>query len=574
MDQKMKERQELVKMAKGAKKADLVLKNVNIVNVFSGEIEKGDLAIGDGIILGTGDYEGISEVDYSGKYVVPGLIDGHVHIESSMMTPAGFARAVLPRGTTSVIADPHEIANVTGLDGIRYMLNASARSPLDVFVMMPSCVPSTDFENAGAVLMEEDLIKLKGQDNVLGLGEMMNYPGVAFGNESVHEKLLGFEDMPIDGHAPGVTGQELNAYILSGVMTDHECVDFHELKEKVAKGMYIHLREGSATRNVEELCRGITPMNNRWLLFCTDDKHLTDIIEEGHIDYNIKLAIKCGLDPVVAVQMATINIATCYGLKHKGAIAPGYEGDLVVLNDLKTFDIAHVYKSGKLVASDLKPKFEQETYEEDTVLNTIHLKDGKPFDFRMELSSEYVKVICLMDHSINTKKAVRKVDVVNGAFSSNPKVDILKLAVIERHKATGNIGLGLVEGFGLKNGAIGLTIAHDSHNMIVVGDNDDDMRGCVHQLESMTGGICVVSNGKVIESLPLEVGGIMTNAPMEEVVDKLHSFYKTARDMGVPAGIDPVMTLSFLALPVIPELKVTDIGLFDANAFKFVEVEE
>ncbi len=570
----MKERRRLVKMARGLKKADLVLKNLNIVNVFTGEIVTGDIAIGQGIILGIGQYEGEKEIDYSGKFAVPGLIDGHVHIESSMMTPAGFGRAILPKGTTTVIADPHEIANVCGLDGISYMLEASKMTPLDVYVMMPSCVPSTDFENSGAVLDWEDLSQLMDEDNVLGLGEMMNYPGVSFGQESVHEKLLGFKDKPIDGHAPGVTGKELNAYILSGVQTDHECVDFRELKEKVSKGMYIHLREGSATRNVVELTRGVTPLNSRWLLFCTDDKHLTDILDEGHIDFNVKLAIENGLDPIMAVQMATINIATCYHLKHKGAIAPGYEGDILILNDLNTFDVKDVFKRGIQVSSDGQPLFDQNKHVDPKVLDTIHLKKDKEIDFKMELKSEYVKVIVLEDESIITKKAIRKVDVEDGDFKYNPKIDILKMAVIERHKETGNIGMGLVEGFGFKNGAIGITIAHDSHNMIVIGDNDEDMKACVGELTDMSGGICIISGGKVIEALQLEVGGLMTDAPMEEVVDRLTGIFETARKMGVPDGIDPVMTLSFLALPVIPELKVTDIGLFDATSFKFVEVEE
>lgn len=574
MKEQLKKRQELVKMARGKKRADLVLKNLNIVNVFTGEVSKGDIAIGQGIILGIGDYEGEKELDYRGKYAVPGLIDGHVHIESSMMTPAGFGHAIIPKGTTTVIADPHEIANVSGLDGVSYMLEASRHTPLDVYIMMPSCVPSTDFENAGAELAWEDLALLKDKENVLGLGEMMNYPGVSFGNEGVHEKLLGFEDKPIDGHAPGVSGKELNAYIMSGVKTDHECVDFRELKEKVAKGMYIHLREGSATRNVAELTRGVSPLNSRWLMFCTDDKHLTDILDEGHIDFNIRVAIENGVDPVMAVQMATINIASCYGLKHKGAIAPGYVGDILVLDDLKTFKVKDVFKDGIKVAENGSALFEQKTYEDPKVLNTIHLKKDKEINLDMELSSEYVKVICLQDESIITKKAIRKVDVKKGLFTHNPKMDILKLAVIERHKETGNIGMGLVEGFGFKDGAIGITIAHDSHNMIIIGDNDDDMRACVEELEKMTGGICIISGGQVVEALRLEVGGLMTDSPMEEVVLELKRIFSTARKMGVPTGIDPVMTLSFLALPVIPEIKVTDIGLFDANEFKFVEVEE
>jgi len=574
MKEELKQRQKLVKMARGKKKADLVLKNCLIINVFTGMIDKGDIAISDGIILGIGDYEGTKEIDYAGHHVVPGLIDGHVHIESSLMTPPGFAKAVIPKGTTTVIADPHEIANVCGLDGINYILKASMKCPLDVYVMLPSCVPSTDFENAGAVLDAKDLLTLINGEKVLGLGEMMNYPGVFLGNKGAHDKLLAFKNKTIDGHAPGVSGKDLNSYILSGVETDHECVDYRELEEKVSKGMYIHLREGSATRNVAELCRGITTNNSRRLMFCTDDKHPTDIVSEGHINYNIRLAINNGVSPVTAIQMATINSAQCYGLKHTGAIAPGYKADLVILEDLGTFSVKDVYKGGVLVSENGVATFEQDKYEDESVLNTIHLKDKQKIDLELPLKSEYVKVISLKEHSIITKKVIRKVDVIKGKFSNNPKVDILKLAVIERHKQTGNIGLGLVEGFGLAGGAIGLTIAHDSHNMIVIGDNDKDMKLCVDKLIDLSGGICIVKDGEIASSLQLEVGGIMTDAPLEEVTTRLSELEAIARDMSVPVGVDPFMTLAFLALPVIPELKVTDIGLFDANEFKFVEVEE
>ncbi len=574
MKKELKRRQMLVKMARGKKKAELVLKNCSVVNVFTGMIDKGDIAISDGIILGIGEYRGEKEIDCKHHHVVPGLIDGHVHIESSLMTPPGFAKAVMPKGTTTVIADPHEIANVCGLDGISYMLKASMHCPLDVFVMLPSCVPSTDFENAGAILDAKDLQTLMDEEKVLGLGEMMNYPGVFLGNESVHEKLLAFQKRTIDGHAPGVSGKDLNSYILSGVETDHECVDYKELEEKVSKVMYIHLREGSATRNVAELCRGITPTNSRRLMFCTDDKHPTDIVQEGHINYNIRLAIENGINPITAIQMATINTAQCYGLKHTGAIAPGYKADLIVLDDLDVFKVRDVYKDGVLVSQNGKACFEQDKFEDTSVQNTIHLKDKQTIQLDMALNSEYVKVIGLKEDSIITKKVIRKVDVIHGEFSNNPKVDILKLAVIERHKQTGNIGLGLVEGFGLRGGAIGLTIAHDSHNMIVIGDNDQDMKLCVDKLIELTGGICIVQDGEVSASLQLEVGGIMTDAPLEEVTTKLSELEVIARAMGVPHGVDPFMTLAFLALPVIPELKVTDIGLFDANEFKFVEVEE
>lgn len=574
MDEGLARQIQQVKIARGHKKAELVLKNCQIVNVFTGTIEVGDIAIDKGIIVGIGQYEGITEVDYTGSTVCPGFIDGHVHIESSLLTPAGFSRAVIPQGTTTVVADPHEIANVCGLDGISFMLESAKRCPLDVFVMMPSCVPSTDFENAGAILKASDLLQLADKEHVLGLGEMMNFPGVFYGNMDVHEKLFGFKDRPIDGHAPGVSLKDLNSYVVAGVMTDHECVDHKELEEKVAKGMYIHLREGSATRNVAELCKGVTASNSRRLMFCTDDKHPTDILKEGHINYNIRLAIANGVSPITAIQMATLNSCECYGLKKRGAIAPGYIADLVVLSDLGSLTITHVYKKGVLVAKDHKPLFEIESLKDEKVLNTIHLMDHQHIDLSLPLKSEYVKVIQLQDDSIITKKVIRKVDVFNGQFQTNQKVDILKLAVIERHKQTGNIGLGLVEGYGMKNGAVGLTIAHDSHNMIVIGDNDDDMKRCISELEKMTGGICIVSKGEKLGSLTLEVAGLMTDATLDQVITTLEDLEMIARQFGVPKGVDPFMTLAFLALPVIPELKVTDLGLFDVNQFSFVDVEE
>ncbi len=541
---------------------------------FTGKIDHGDIAVGDGWVVGIGTYDGEKEVDCRGKYVVPGLVDGHVHIESSMLTPPGFAQAVMPKGTTTVIADPHEIANVCGLEGIRYMLEASKATPLDIYIMLPSCVPSTEFENAGARLNYSDLETMKDTARVLGLGEMMNYPGVFMNDRDVHEKLLGFKDSIIDGHAPGVSGNDLNSYVLSGVMTDHECVNHEEMEEKISKGMYIHLREGSATRNVAELCKGVTEINSRRLLFCSDDKHLTDVVDEGHMDFNVRLAISEGVHPVTAVQMATLNSAECYGLKHKGAIAPGYEADMVVLDDLEAFSVRDVYKKGVLVAKDGKPAFRKESVKDEKVLNTIHLKENHEIDLGLRLNSDCVKVIRLLKDSIITRKVVRKVDVLGGVYCNNPKIDILKIAVIERHNRTGNIGLGLVEGYGLTEGAIGLTIAHDSHNIIVIGDNDDDMMTCIQELERMSGGICIASKGKVLGSLQLEVAGLMTDAPLDVVMQKLDFLESAARGKGVLEGVDPFMTLAFLALPVVPEIKVTDMGLFDSTAFEFVDVEE
>ncbi len=563
-----------VMVARGETKASKVLKNCQIVNVFNGKIEKADIAIEEGYIVGIGDYEGVEEIDIEGQFVCPGFIDGHVHIESSMLTPGRFAKAVLPKGTTTVIEDPHEIANVCGLNGIRYMLDASAKSPLDVYVMLPSCVPSTEFENAGAILLAEDLATLRDHPYVLGLGEMMNYPGVLYGNKEVYDKLTLMEDCVIDGHAPNLTGKALDAYVTAGIKTDHECTTAKELKEKTAKGMYVHIREGSATRNLNDLIGGVTSYNNRRVLFCTDDKQPYDIKNEGHINFNVRLAIEHGIDPVIAIQMATLNTAECYGLKGKGAIAPGYDADLVILNDLESVDVVKVYKKGKLVAENNTALFDIEPYEDPSVLDTVRVKSIDKISFDIPLQSDIAKVIQLIEHNVTTKNVRRKVDVKDHLFLHNKKLDILKLAVIERHKGTGNVGLGLVEGYGLTDGAVALTIAHDSHNIIVIGDNDRDMHMAVKELERVKGGMTIVSNGEVLDTLPLEVGGLMTEASMEFVEAKLEAMEKIALEKGVNKEIDPFLTLAFLALPVIPDLKLTDRGLFDVGKFAFVPIED
>jgi len=565
---------QLAKVARGDKKADLVLKNCTIVNVFSHRIENGDIAVADGVIAGIGEYSGRKEIDLKGALVCPGFIDGHVHIESSMLTPPQFAKSVIPKGTTTVIADPHEIANVSGIDGIEFMLDSSENLPLDVFIMLPSCVPSTEYENSGAVLTAEDLKPLMSRDRVLGLGEVMNYPGVIGGNKKVHAKIAIADGRRIDGHAPGVKGKELNAYVVSGVKTDHECTVVEEMAEKISRGMYVIIREGSATRNLDTLIKGVTKDNVRRVLFCTDDKHPKNIKNEGHINYNVKSAIGHGIDPIDAIIMATLNTAECYGLKDRGAIAPGYIADLLVLDNLNDISVMQVYKRGKLVAENDEAKFGARTVADERVLKTVVLNDNMKIDLNMRLKSDVVKVIQIMEDNIITKKVIRKVDVEDGYYKNNSKLDILKLAVIERHKKTGNIGIGLVEGYGLKNGAIALTIAHDSHNIIVIGDNDRDMLCAVSELQRCDGGMTICSGGKIMGTLILEVGGLMTDSPIEEVEATIDEMVQIAVNMGINKGLDPFMTLSFLALPVIPELKLTDRGLFDVGKFGFVGTEE
>ncbi len=570
MKEEIKER---IDLAAGRKKPQLVLKNGGIVNVFSHEVIKGDIAINNGKIIGVGKYEGNEEIDLQGKYVAPGFIDGHVHIESSMVTPPQFARAIVPRGTTTIIADPHEIANVCGLNGIEYILEASKGLPLNVYVMLPSCVPATSFENSGAILNAEELKQLINHERVLGLGELMDYPSVIAGDERIIDKILVAGDKIIDGHGPDIEGNALNAYVAAGVRTEHECSTVDEMIDRLRTGMYILIREGSAARNLEVLVRAVTKENMRRCLFCTDDKHPEDILIGGHIDNNLRLAVKAGIDPISAIQMATINAAECYGLKNVGAIGPGYDADLVVLEDLNNFNVMKVFKKGLLVAENKKPLFDVLASDFSKVVNTVNLKTVTKEDIQLKVKTDIVNVMKLQSHSLVTEKVIRKVDVKEGMFSFHKSLDILKLAVIERHHGIGNIGLGLVENFRLKGGAIAATIAHDSHNLIVIGDNDDDMLLAIKEIERCGGGITIASEGKILKTLKLPIAGLISDAPMEKVNEQLKEMLEIAyNQLSVNPEIDPFMTLSFLALPVIPEIKLTDMGLFDVEKFGFIEL--
>ena len=566
----------VIDIAKGDTKAELVLKNAKIINMFSHEIIDGDIAVDDGKIIGIGEYLGDNEIDLKGKYVSPGFIDGHVHMESSMVSPSQFARAIVPRGTTTIITDPHEIANVRGIEGIEYMMDASEDLPLDAYFMIPSCVPATSFENSGAVLKAEDIEKLIDHKRVLGLGELMDYPGVILKDSDVIDKveLAHKYEKIIDGHAPEIKDKELNAYRAAGVLTEHECSTAHEMLERLRLGMYILIRQGSAARNLEELIKGLNRDNMRRCLFCTDDKHPEDILSDGHIDNNVRLAIKNGIDPISAIQMATINAAECYGLKNTGAIAPGFDADLIVLDNLEQLNVLQVFKRGKLVAEDKKPLFDVKNIDTTNVTDTINISSIQEKDFKIKIKSDMVNVIKLQPHSLVTQKVTRQVKVSNNEFEYDKVEDILKLAVIERHKKTGNIGLGLVEGFELRGGAIASTVAHDSHNIIVIGDNDKDMLAAVEEVTRVGGGITVCSDGKVLETLELKIAGLMSEDSMESVNEKLKSMLKIAYEtLNVSTDLDPFMTLSFLALPVIPEIKLTDMGLFDVTQFEFIPIE-
>ena len=565
----------LIDLAMKNKSADLVFKNAKVVNVFSHEIINADVAVHDGIIVGIGNYDGSENIDLQGKFIVPGLIDSHVHIESSMVSPSEFAKVIVPRGTTTIIADPHEIANVCGLDGIDYMLKCSEKLPLDVYIMLPSCVPATNFENSGAILKAKDLEKFINHPRILGLGEMMNYPGVIYKDEEVINKidLAHKNNKLIDGHGPDIKNEELNAYVISGVSTEHECSNVDEMIERLRLGMYVMIREGSAARNLETLVRGVNNFNYQRCLFCTDDKHPEDILNKGHIDNNIRLSIKNGIDPISAIQMATINAATCYNLKNIGAIAPGYYADILIVDDLKEFNIEKVYKKGVLVGENKKPLFETESFYDSKVINTVNISDIKKESLSIKLKDDIVNVIRLLPHNLVTEKVTRKVDLENNEFKYNDKLDILKLVVLERHKNTKNIGLGLVENFKLKNGAIASTIAHDSHNIIVVGDNDQDILSAISEVENIGGGIAISSQGKILDSLSLPIGGLMSDKDIEYVNSKLNNMLNIAHNkLNVSKEIDPFMTLSFLALPVIPQIKLTDKGLFDVVKFDFIKI--
>ncbi|MFA7567177.1 MAG: adenine deaminase [Alkalispirochaeta sp.] len=574
------DRKHLIDVAMGREVADLVLTNARIVNVFTGDVPEGEVAIADGVIVGVGEsgaYRGETTKDMHGAVLVPGFVDSHVHIESSLVSPEQFARLVVPHGTTSIVADPHEIANVAGIDGIRYMIDASRGIPLDVYYMLPSCVPSTSFENAGAVLDARALATLIDEDAVLGLGEVMDYPSVLSGDSDILAKiaLAAGRNKRVDGHAPMVLGGDLAAYRLAGIETDHECSTVEEMQQRLTLGMRVLIREGSAARNLKTLVAGVTASNSRYCSFCTDDKQPADILTEGHIDFNIRLAIENGIDPITAIQMGTINGAVGYGLTGKGAVSPGYDADIVVVDDLSAVDVRQVYKAGVLVGEARKPLFAVGTPDTSGVTGTVTVKDFDASRLRLHLQSRSVRVIGICPGDLITELLIREVvRDEEGYFVHHEDIDICKLAVIERHKGLGNVGLGLVEGFQLHGGALATTIAHDSHNLIVVGDNGGDIVNAAEELIRCAGGMTVSVGGEIRGTLPLPIAGLMSNEPGEKVQEKLAVLNALAADeLGVNPSIDPFMTLSFLALPVIPRLKLTDMGLFDVTNFSFIGID-
>lgn len=563
----------LIRVAQGLEPADLVLKNAEVFHVYTGEFILCDIAIADGYIAGTGSYFGIEEIDMQGRYITPGFIDAHVHIESSMLTPYQFAKAALPCGVTTIVTDPHEIANVCGAKGIQYMLDATEQLPLNVYFMLPSCVPATDFEDSGAVLLAEDLEPFMEHPRVLGLAEVMNAPGVLQQDENVMAKLEMAGRGRIDGHAPGLTSSQLMGYAAAGITTDHECITKEQALDRLRAGIKVMLREGSAAKNMRGLLPTVNPDTAPYFMFCADDKIPAELLDSGYINYMVKTAIEEGVSVANALQIATINAARHYGIKDAGAILPGRRADLLVFDNLDEWKPRQVYKDGWLAVDNGQLLQEGRNCDNSSLEHTVNLAPVTVESFRLPLKTEMANVIGLVPYQIVTNKAVLSVKRVDGCAVSDVENDILKLAVLERHHATGNIGLGLVKGFGLKRGALASTVGHDSHNLIVIGTNDEDMLAAVQELQRIGGGICIAEDGQIRGVLPLPVGGLMTNEPALMVAKQQAEMIALAREMGVPEFYSPFLTLAFLSLPVIPSLKLTDRGLVDVDSFKFIPLE-
>jgi adenine deaminase len=557
----MRNVQQKLSVARGERPAELLFRNARVVNVFSGEIHQTNVAVEDGRVVGFGDYKSRKVINLRGAYLAPSLIDGHFHVESSMLTAPEFARAVVPHGTGAVVIDPHEYANVLGLDGIRYVLESTKNLPVDFFIMLPSCVPATHLETAGARITADDLKLMIGDDRVAGVAELMNFPGVFLGQKSELAKIEAGKGKCIDGHAPGLGGKNLNAYALAGIRSDHESVAVAEAREKLRLGMHILLREGSTERNLQHLLPLLNPHNAQNCSFATDDKLAGDLVGEGHIDHAVRLAIKSGIAPITALQIATINTARHYRLQNLGAIAPRYWADFIVCDDLKKLRVRQVYKKGVLVAEDGK-YLAKPPVRVPLPRSTMNLR-YRPKDFLVPARRGKIRVIQIIPDQIVTREIIAAPKIEANQVVADPMRDILKMVVIERHHATGNVGVGFVRGFKLKQGAIGSTVAHDAHNVVVVGTNDADMLRVVQELEKMQGGLVAVANGKVLATLGLPVAGLVSDRPLAEVTRRMEELNRATRQLGCELAA-PFMTLSFLSLSPIPALKLTDQGLIDA----------
>ncbi|WP_411345868.1 adenine deaminase [Paenibacillus sp. WLX1005] len=616
-----------IQVASKAIPADLVITGGNIVNVFTGEIMQGDIAIVDGVIAGIGSYEGLETIPADGQWIIPGLIDGHVHIESSMLSPREFAKVVLQHGVTSVITDPHEIGSVAGTDGIRYMLEQSEGLPMDQFIMLPSCVPATSFESCAARLEAEDLEDFYNHPRVLGLAEVMDFHALSHASSSMVNKISSAHTQGklVDGHAAGIAKEQLSVYAAAGIRTDHECINAEEAKQRLELGMYVLVREGTATKDLEAILPVITPYNSRRCVFVTDDKLIDDLLDEGSVDHNVRLAIRHGLPAMTAIQMATLNTAECYGLRDRGAIAPGYIADLVIVDDLEQLTIRSVFKHGQQVVQDtalLEAAFpastsdteqpilatnaaissadSQHTTDENTAemlasasiaaiehasnrLNppspastTLSTCNTGALDLSclaLPLHTALCNVIEIIPNSIVTRHALETVDIANGHFVPSTTNDLLKLAVVERHQGTGHIGLGIVKGFEMKKGAIVSTVAHDSHNLIAAGASDEELLLAIEHVVGMNGGLAVVSGTEVLASVPLSIAGLLSELPYQDVYAQTKRLNQALLEIGAASHFNPFLMLSFLALPVIPTLKLTDLGLFDFASNQHISVE-
>jgi len=572
-----KDLRELIDVSSGRKKADLLIKNCKIVDVYNSKIYNGDIAVVNGRIAGVGRYEAEEVVDAEGSYAIPGFIDAHIHIESSYVSPEELGRLIVPCGTTTIIADPHEIVNVCGIDGLDYMLSASEETALDIKMMLPSCVPATPYENAGAIIDAAAMKEPIKNDAIPGLGEFMDFAGVTNANDDVLDKLLvAYENNKIiDGHSPGLSGNLLNAYVSAGIMTDHECSTPEEMHDKIRRGMYIQLRQGSACQDLENLLEGLTPENSRRCLLCSDDRQTKTIFEKGHLNDHLKICVKKGVDPIIAIQMASLNAAECYRLYDRGAIAPGLRADIVLLDNLENFNVKRVFIEGKEIARDGEYLLPIKKHSIEKVRGRIVVKDFSKDKLKLSLKSNKVNIIEILPGGVLTAKGQAEIELSDdGDFVYNPNEDIVKVAVVERHQNTGNVAVALLRGYGIKKGAIAVSIAHDSHNIIVVGVNDDDMAFAVEKLIEQEGGIILVKDSQVVDTMPMEIGGIMSSQSGEWVSATLSRIHDLAhRELEVNESLEPVMVLTFMSLTVIPEIKITDMGLFDVGNSKFIGIE-
>ncbi len=572
-----KQLKKLIDVASGRQLADLVIKNCNVVDVYNARIIEGDIAICNGKIAGIGEYSGEKEIDAKGQYASPGFIDSHIHIESAYVSPEEIGRLLVPHGGTTIIADPHEIVNVCGIDGLDYMMEAAKGTALDIKFMLPSCVPATPFEHAGATIDADTMKEPIKNDAILGLGEFMDYPGVISGNEGVLDKILVAQSNGklIDGHCPNIEGKDLNAYAAAQVHTEHECSTVKEMLDRLSLGIYVLLRQGSACHDLENLIKGVTAENSRRCLLCSDDRQPKTILELGHLDDHLRICVRNGINPITAIQMASLNAAECFRLTDRGAIAPGLRADIVLLDNLHDFNVSQVFIKGEEVARNGEYLLPIEKHSINSVKGSFKVKDFSKDKLKLKLKSNHVHVINILPGGVLTAKTTAYVKTnLDGDFVYDENQGICKVAVVERHQNTGNVAVALLGDYGIKSGAIALSIAHDSHNIIAVGVNDDDMELAINTLIKQDGGIVLAKNNEIIDAMPMPIGGIMSDQSGEWVNEQLIRIHNTAHnELGIKSDLEPVMVLCFMSLAVIPEIKITDMGLFDVTEFKFINLE-